>query len=267
MQVGPYVADRLMPRIVEAYAGRSNIMFQAFSDEWVLRLDHGDITRWIIGYKFDLNRSAAGQLAQDKVATYAALDAAGIKAMPHYLVRSLPHELIHVEELHKALQDVPVVIKPLDGTGGRDVELFKSVDDALAMARTSGEPAWALSPYHDIQAEYRLIMLDGKCLLMYEKTQATMRGDLKLFNLGFGAVAVDIEDSALGGTLLGIAQKTMQTMALRLAAVDVVRLANDSLAVLEVNDGISMEHYARQSDECRARVVRVYETILAAMLG
>lgn len=266
MQTGPYIADRLMPRVVEDYAKRTDVIFHAYSDEWVLRLTRDNVTRWIVGYKFDLNQSAAGELAQDKVATYTSLVAAGIPAVPHYLVRSLPQELIHIKELHDILDGFPVVAKPLEGTGGREVVHLDTIDQALDMIRGSGEPAWAVSPHYDLQAEYRLIMLDGNSLLTYEKTQPAWRGELKLFNLGFGAVAVDIEDGALLKELLPIAERVMQATALRLAAVDLVRLPDNSLQVLEVNDGISMEHYARQSTEYKARAARVYETITDAML-
>jgi len=266
MQKGPYIAERLMPKIVADYAHRSGIDFRAFSDEWVLRLTRGKTIKWIVGYKFDINGSAAGELAQDKVATYSAMHAAGIDAVEHYLVRSLPQELIHVAELHQLLNGMPVVAKPLDGTGGREVALFRSMDEALDMIRSSGEPAWALSPHYDVQAEYRLIMLNGELLLAYEKTQPTDRGELKLFNLGYGAVAVDVTDETKQHLLL-IAERVMYATALHLAAVDIVRLADGSLKVLEVNDGISMEHYARQSIEDNARAIRVYESIVTAMFA
>lgn len=265
MQTGPYVADRLMPKVIAAYCAHAGIGFQAFSDEWVLRLSRGVITKWIVGYKFDLNQSAASELAQDKVATYAALQASGIEAIPHYLVRSLPHELIHIRTLRQILNGLPVVAKPLEGTSGREVERFNTVDDALAMIRTSGDPAWAVSPYCDLQAEYRLVMLDGLLLLAYGKTQPTIRRELKLFNLGLGAVAVEVSDTQLLKSLLTIAERAVQATTLRLAAVDIVRLANGSLQVLEVNDGISMEHYARQSNKNSARAKTVYEAIIAAM--
>jgi len=264
MQTGPYIAERLMPKIIAAYCERAGLSFRAFSDEWVLRLAHGDVTRWVVGYKFDLNGSAASEVAQDKVATYAALDAASLAAIPHYLVRSLPHELIHVRELHLELDGVPVIAKPLQGTAGRDVSLFHTVSEALAMIRASGEPAWALSPHYDLQTEYRLIVLDDEVLLAYEKTEATERDGLKLFNLSLGAVPVDIENDGLLAQLTDIARQVMRTLALRLAAVDIVRLSDGALKILEVNDGISMEHYARHSTVNKQRTVEVYEAIVAA---
>ncbi len=267
MQNGPYIAERLLPELVATYCTHAGLGLQAFSDDWVLRITKGEVTRWVVGAKFDVNGAAAGEVAQDKVAAYAALSAAGIAAMSHFLVRSLPHELIHVQELHHELHNMAVVAKPLQGTAGRDVTKFHSADEALQMIRSSGEPAWALSPYHDLQAEYRLIMLDGTVLLAYEKTQATFRGELKLFNLSHGAVAVDLQPGTLLDELRAIAERVMRATALRLAAVDIVRLPDGTLVVLEVNDGISMEHYARQSAENKARAAKIYEAIIAAMFS
>lgn len=265
MQSGPYIAERLMPKIVAEYCVREHIDFQSFSDEWVLRLSKGDVIKWIVGYKFDVNSSAAGELAQDKVATYAALNAAGIDAVPHHLVRSLPKEIIHESNLHQLLNGAPVVAKPLEGSGGREVGWFKTTDDALAMIKASGEPAWALAPHLDLQAEYRFMMLDGKLLVAYEKTQPIYRGELKMFNLGYGAIAKDMPEDTLV-ELLPIAERVLKTTALRLAAVDIVKRADGSLLVLEVNDGIIMEHYARQSAVSKDRAIEVYSSIIKAML-
>jgi glutathione synthase/RimK-type ligase-like ATP-grasp enzyme len=265
MQTGPYIAERLMPKILATCCARTEVEFRAFSDEWVLRLTKDTMIRWVVGYKFDLNGSAAGEVAQDKVATYIALNAAGIAVIPHYLVRSVSNELIHVQGLREELGVMPVVAKPLQGTAGRDVSLLNAVDDALDMIRHNAEPAWALAPYYDLQAEYRLILLDGEVLLAYEKTQPHDRDGLKLFNLSLGAVAVDIEDIALLEDLTNMGRRVMRVMALRLAAVDVVRTPDGGLKVLEVNDGINMEHYARQSDETKQRTVAVYEAIIIGM--
>jgi len=147
------------------------------------------------------------------------------------------------------------------------VERYESLGEALAMVHQSGEPAWAVSPHYDLQTEYRLVMLDGEPLLVLEKTQPTLRGKLKLFNLGFGAVAVDVTDEAQLAQLKDMAVTVMQAMSLRLASVDIVRLEDGSLRVLEVNDGITVEHYAHQSDEYKKRAVQVYDAIVQAMFA
>lgn len=266
MQNGPYIAERMMPQLVQAACERRDIAWQGFSDDWVQRMQRGDTVRWIVGYKFDVNASAAGHLAEDKVATYAALAAAGVPAIEHYLVRAVPNDPTQWN-MHLPITDGPVVIKPLDGTGGRAVERYESVSAGLEAVHHSGEPAWAICPYYDLQTEYRLIMLDGKLLLSLQKTRPTYRGELKLFNLGYGAVAVDVTDQAVLQQLTGIAAQVMRTMSLRLAAVDIARTAAGDLRVLEVNDGITLEHYLRQSREYQSRAANVYDAAVAAMFG
>ena len=262
---GPYIAERLVPQVVRDICARRGIAYQSFSDDWVLRLQKGDDVRWVVGYRFDVNTSAAGQLAQDKVATYMTLAAAGVPAIEHYLIRSVPHDPKEFQYDLNGLGNGLVVIKPLDGTGGRAVERYESLEEALAMVHQSEEPAWAISPYYDLQAEYRLIMLDGSLLLALEKTGPSMRGQLKLFNLGYGALAADITDETLLQELKGIAGAVMQATALRMAAVDIVRMQDGSLRVLEVNDGVKLEHYMLQSEDYEKRAVNVYDAVIAAM--
>jgi glutathione synthase/RimK-type ligase-like ATP-grasp enzyme len=108
-------------------------------------------------------------------------------------------------------------------------------------------------------------MLDGKPLLVLEKTQPTSRGRLKLFNLGFGAVAVDVTDEEQFVELRAMATEAVRAMSLRLASVDIVRLPDGSLRILEVNDGITLDHYARQSEAYKKRAVSVYDAIVASM--
>jgi len=264
---GPYISQRLVPQTVRDICARRGIACQSFSDDWVLRLQKADEVRWVVGYRFDVNTAAAGQLAQDKVATYMTLAAADIPAVEHYLIRSVPHDPQEFHYEHHGLEGRPVVVKPLDGTGGRAVERYESIGEALTMVHQSEEPAWAVSPYYELQAEYRLIMLNGKLLLALEKTQPTMRGTLKLFNLGYGAVAADITDDALLAQLTDIATKVMRATALKLAAVDIVLLQDGDLRVLEVNDGIKLEHYMLQSDEYKNRAVNVYDAVVQAMFA
>ena len=54
-------------------------------------------------------------------------------------------------------------------------------------------------------------------------------------------------------------------LGLRLAAVDVVVLADGSMRVLEVNAGFMMENFIRQTDEYKNRAVRIYDAIVAKM--
>jgi glutathione synthase/RimK-type ligase-like ATP-grasp enzyme len=266
MQTGDYIIDRLLPGMIRQLCDSQGIVCESMSQDWVFRLSKAEDIRWILGYKFDLNTAAASGVAQDKVATYEALTAAQIQAVPHILLRSVPHESIAVANVLAQLPDGAVVAKPLDGTGGRDVIKFEGAKQAIEFVREQTEPAWALSPYIALQQEFRIIMLDGEVLLAYEKTQPTIHhNELKFFNLGMGAIAVNISDNTLKVELTIIAQSVMKYLSLRLAAVDIVQTEQGKLVVLEVNDGIMMENYARQSAEYTKSAVATYDAIINAM--
>lgn len=105
-------------------------------------------------------------------------------------------------------------------------------------------------------------MLDGQCLLAYQKTEPVTRAGLKLYNLGAGAIAEDLTPAY---SLVDIARRSVDALGLRLAAVDIVQVAGEQL-VLEVNDGFMMEYYLRQSDANYRRTVELYEQVLLAAL-
>lgn len=266
MKAGQYIVDRYLPEFVEAVAATRGVHADVMSDGWVIRLTRELTRRWVVGYQFDLNTTAASAVAQDKVATYLALEGAGLAAVPHVLVRSLPHEPDIGAHLRGKF-DGPLVIKPLDGTGGRGVHLAGNVDEAVAFIQARDEVAWAASPWLNVTAEYRAIVLDGRVLLTYEKTGAVELQGLRFYNLGMGALAQDIASDTLCKELMAIALGSCDQLGLRLAAVDIIRTADDKLRVLEVNDGIMMENYARQSAEYKNRAAGVYDAIVAAMFA
>jgi glutathione synthase/RimK-type ligase-like ATP-grasp enzyme len=266
MKAGQYIVDRFLPEFVAAAAESRGIRPEVMSDGWVIRLDDDAVRRWVVGYQFDLNTTATSAVAQDKVATYLALTRAGVAAVPHALVRSVPHEPDIATHLLGKFNG-PLVIKPLDGTGGRGVHKVSDAGAAVAVVQGSEEVAWAASPWYDVAAEYRVIVLDGQVLLAYEKTGAVELHGLRFYNLGLGAVAQDIASAQRLAEVSSIALETCRQLGLRLAAVDIVQAIDNGLLVLEVNDGIMMENYARQSAEYKARAARIYDAIVAAMFA
>lgn len=267
MQGGEFVVERLLPQFVRAAAERRGIDYQALSANWVLRLEEAGRKHWVVGYKFDLNSAGASELAQDKVAMHIALKEAGIPSVQHVLVRSRPDEPIDLPRLQAIFGDRPLVLKPLNGTGGRRIIRLPGVQLLPQQLIADPEMAWAASPYLDLQSEYRIIVLQDVALLVYEKTEPVERAGMRFFNLGMGARAVDITVPQTLETLRNVALKVCRESGLQLAAVDIVRTAAGELLVLEVNDGLMMENYARQSGAHRARAADVYDAVVAAMFA
>lgn len=244
-----YIAHRLLPEYVRLAAKKLGITAASYSDDWVLSLTRDGVTRFVHGYRFDINSSATGYNANDKVAASDILARAEVPVVHH--------------ELHQSVPDMfPVVIKPLHGTGGRGISKIVSVDEYNNwLAQYGAVGRWAVAPFEIIEHEYRVIMLDGEALVTYEKTAPQPGADkLTVHNLGQGATPCLIDDDRI----VKIAQLAMVNLGLRAAAVDIVHTP-DGLKVLEVNDGIMMEYFARHSDAYATIAQDVYLRIVQTM--
>lgn len=260
---GPYIKNRLFPKLVSQACQERGASVTAFSDDWILMIEKNRKKYWAVGYSFDLNATGASTVARDKVACYQVLRHEGVPAIEHYLLRSRGQHKLLVENIPSALTNAPVVIKPLLGTGGVGVQKFGTAQLASEFVADDPHPDWALSPYHEIVSEVRLIICDQKILCAYEKIEPYEKDGLRYFNLGLGAKARDINPTDEYVTL---AYAAMSAIGLRVASVDIARQADDSLIVMEVNDGITMERYARQSSENLLTTTQVYENIVSKLL-
>lgn len=259
MQDGEVMTSRYLDVLVPEIADELGIDCRAFSDNWVYQLAQGSGRAEIFGYKFGINGAAAAAIAGDKVATSEVLKRAHIPAIEHVLVHNYQGNLKRYGSVVGE-----VVAKPLSGSGGWGVQKFASQSEAEQAIAQSSRFAWAISPYYNIAREIRIIMLDGEILLAYEKSEPAMRDGLRMFNLGAGAKPLDIEPHE---TLASMVDSTMAALNLRLASVDVVEVDRAGYYIMEVNDGIMMEHYMNQSVEHRARGKVVYTKIIKALIS
>lgn len=259
MQTGQFITARLMPKMIREICEERSISFTSFSDDWLLHLERNGKSARVLGYKFSLNDSVASSVAQDKVAAYELFKYHNIPAVPHYLIRTKANEM----DWHNLPWGKGMVIKPLSGTSGHGVAQCFSASEAGAWMEKWGIEAWAVSPFVEIRREVRLVLLDNELLLAYEK-QPVEIDELKFFNLGKGATAVECQVSYAE---IALAQKAKEALGLRLCTVDTIELNDGSWQVLEVNDGIMMENYARQSLENKKAAKQLYQVIIAALFS
>ena len=256
MQSAEYITDRLLVQMIAAACDRRSIELVKYSGDWILEMRNDDMVGRVFGYKFSLNDSAAAYLAQDKVGAYEVLRRAGVPAAEHRLLRT------KVGEVTVEPPRGEVVLKPLVGTSGHLVQAFESIDAAKKYINSSAVEAWAVSPRLDIVNETRLVLLDNEVLLAYEK-HPLQSAQFTMFNLGKGAVPHDIEPEQY---YVELARRASETLGLRLCAVDIVKTAANEVLILEVNDGIMMEHYARYSAENYSKAAEVYDVIVGRMV-
>ncbi|PAP76398.1 ATP-grasp domain-containing protein [Rubrivirga marina] len=303
--------DRLLVSTVRQLAAERGVEVASFAGDWILRLSWGGWTEHIVGYVFPLNSAGARAVSADKVATAELLEARGVPCVAHHLVLR-PDLAPYVGEAGnwaaiRALGERngwDLVVKPNEGTGGEDVvrvrgarELEAAVHDGLVRHR-----ALALSPFHEIETEYRAVLLDDDVLLTYAKARPAVVGDgvrsvgalAEAAGLDASAVALDvrrrvpgegeqvlldwrhnlqlgsvprpIESAEVRDEVERLAAAAAGTLGLRFASVDVVETA-DGLAVLEANAGVMLEAYARAVPDGAATARRIYGAALDALLA
>jgi len=259
MQDNQVFRQRMLDRVLPEVANELGVGYRSFSKDWVHHFSRGDARAEVFGYKFSINNAAASATADDKVATAALLEDANVPCIPHVLVYNHKGQIDRYASI-----DGEVVAKPLRGMSGAGVLRFQNQPEAERYMLETTRFAWTIAPYRTIAREIRSIVLDGEILLTYEKRQSLVEdGKVTMFNLKYGAQPTDITAE---GKVRDITLRAMKALNLRVAAVDVVEV-NGDYEVLEINSGITMEHYMRISDQHYERGKGVYTKIIAASLA
>lgn len=164
-----------------------NIKHKFLSKDWVIMLEKDEKTRFISGYKFDLNSHGIGQIADDKYALYEVLKSKNIPIIEHKIVYNKTNNLDYaigcntydyVKEYFQKHNN-NIVIKPNEGTCGKnvfkvtDINEIDSILDKIFLKNFS----ISICPFYNIKHEYRAIMLDGENVLLYAKYLPVVSGD------------------------------------------------------------------------------------------
>jgi hypothetical protein len=255
MQNGLYIIDRWMVGMIRDICRDRGINFRTFSDDWVLELEKVSHVRRVIGYQFDLNDAVAAHIAQDKVAAYQILASRDIPVVSHFLLRTKTGDA----QWQAVNWQEGVVVKPLMGTGGHGIGLYKNEEEAKVTIHSSGIEAWAASPLQNVLREVRIILLDGKRLLSYQKKPVIHNDGLKVFNLSQGAAVLPYEPDE---EVQELARRAQKAISLRICAVDIFQLETGEWEILEVNSGLMMENYARSSEDNKRLTIELYRRVV-----
>ena len=163
-----------------------------------------------------------------------------------------------------------LVLKPLRGTGGNGVyhtRSGKELEEAV-LKLFAKDYALVISPYLEIQDEFRVIVLKGIVRLIYRKVRPCVVGDGVhsihelcgkggaeipaigevhytewRHNLGHGAHAELIGTST---DLEILANNTATALNLQFCSVDIVKTVSGETMVLEVNSGVMMDSLIKE---------------------
>ncbi|MBQ9280085.1 MAG: hypothetical protein IJ215_03465 [Clostridia bacterium] len=173
--------------IIQEICDENQIRYSFLSKDWVIMLEKEGKTRFIAGYKFDLNSHGIGLVADDKYALYEVLKSKKIPVIEHNIVYRPTNHLDYAigcnsyeyvkEYFLKNHQHI--VIKPNDGSCGKNVFHVTNINEIDAILDKIFVKHYSISicPFYDIKHEYRAIMLNGELELLYAKYLPVVVGD------------------------------------------------------------------------------------------
>lgn len=289
--------------IIKDICNKKNIEYSLVSKDWIMVLTKKNKTRYIVGYKFDLNDHATGQICDDKYALYDVLKKHNIPVAEHFIVfKDTAKEKI--KEYAKKY-NYNIVVKNNIGTCGNDMvhilnekDLFSSIDQLLNKISSI-----SLSPYYKIKNEYRTIILNGKVELFYGKKKPIVTGNGKKtihelllefnpfyfkemnkekklkrilkenekyeynwqFNLSKGSVAFFVRNEIKKQQIIELAIQVFQKLNLKFASIDIIELETGEFLVLEANSGVMMENFIEQVENGIEVATNLYEKAIEEM--
>ncbi len=256
--------QRQIVKIIKEIASEKNYAFSTLADGFLIEISNEENTTRIFGYQFD-NSTSASLIATDKCACFELLQKHNIPCVPHFLI--LPPEKAQFVEKPLEISQLTkkyatLVAKPCKGTSGAHVYKFQTESEYAEIQKKilPFSRDIAISPYLNIQKEYRCVVLNGKPLLIYEK----VLGDGWKHNLSHGATP-QILDISSHGESAELAVKTASALSLDFCAVDIAICKGDGM-VLEVNSGAMFEKFATFSHENYQIAKNIYEKALKHFL-
>ncbi len=205
-------SQRIFVDAVKRYCSDHGIAVDIRSQGWLIVMRRELKTHFTLGYDVGLNSAMAHRIANDKSATAEVLAMSGIACIPHTLFLN-PRLNAHIppqgswEAMVDLLDRSPrgIVIKPNEGTSGRDVFLATR-RPALELAVNkifASHLSLAISPYVEIEDEVRVILIDDVPAIAYRKDRPAVAGDGKhsLLELALAATPPERRSTVLPGML------------------------------------------------------------------
>jgi len=257
-------------KLIEEICNEEMIDYKLISEDWVMVLTKNNITKCISGYRFPLNDHALGSVIDDKYAFYDLCKLKKIPIIEHNILFNPNSKLgNNTNDLLKKYfveYQENVVVKPNLGTEGTNVYHITNYSDLLKITNELFKNNFSISicPFYKIDNEYRVVVLNDKIKLIFEKSKPVVIGDGKSsikellinlnpyyftkinfsneynkilkngeqyeydwrFNLNKGATAELVENNDLYQKLSDIALNATKTINAKFVSVDIIKCQN-----------------------------------------
>ena len=256
-----------MNDLILEICAEKKIKVESLSNDYILKLTIGDDVKFIYGGRWDINTAASDRIASDKFACYILMD--GLPRIEHELIFNPCRRFDYIQPNGTWLKALgyyekhnrKLVAKPNQGSGGTKVfycDSPPSLERAIH-AIFAENPDAVLSPYHEINYEYRVFYLNGRALYAYGK-----KADKSwMHNLSQGAIAFEITDTSLLAEIKDLACLAAKRINIHFATVDIAHLKSGELAIMEINSGIFANQLLNQLPHLKCVIKDIYtEAIL-----
>ncbi len=160
--------------------------FKILSDGWIIQIRMNNKNNYVFGYRFPHNGDTTSRLCDDKAATSEVLSNHNIPCVTHKLIHNYM-DFSQKEGNWKRLitffedQGQDIVVKPNNASGGSGIVRARSYPELeIAVHRLfEKNRTFSISPYYEIESEYRLVYLNGEIRLLYRKNIPKIIGDGK----------------------------------------------------------------------------------------
>lgn len=281
-----------MLKIIDEICIEKNIEENLLSFGWIRELKKNGKIRHIVRNTFDLNPAGAYDIVNDKYATYEVLKKNNIEVLKHIMLFNPITREKFAENLEKQVEEAleefngQVIVKANNSCQGKDVFLLTKKDEIIEKVKElfkKGSNGVSACPYRDIDAEYRVIYLDGNIEYVYKKEKPYVIGngesslkeliqeksfkgeldnslnleyipfkDQKItiswkHNLCSGAVPKTfLENDKYIEKVKEIALKAAQVTNVRFASIDISQDKNEEIFVMEINGNVCMSKFAEE---------------------
>lgn len=295
-------------KLIEEICNEENIDYKLISENWVMILTKNNITKCISGYRFSLNDHALGSVIDDKYAFYDLCKLKDLPIIKHNILfnpnSKLGNNTMNLLKKFFIKYNKDVVIKPNLGTEGTDVYHITDYDNLVEITNELFKNNFSISicPFYKIDNEYRVVVLNNKVKLIFEKSKPVVIGDgnssikdllIKLnpyyftkinfnkdydrvllnnekyeydwrFNLSKGATAKLVENKDLYQKLSDIALNVTNTINAKFVSVDIIKCQNNYY-LIEMNSGVCINKVTNFIDKDLKLTKEIYREAILEM--
>lgn len=257
-------------KLIDEICKEKGIEEKILSFGWVRELKKNGKVCHIVDEAFDLNGAGCFLIVNDKYACFEVLENNGVSSLKHHMIfnpegreKNAPKIELEVD---KAIEKygTKLVVKANDSSEGREVYLVNGKEETIERVKEIFSRHFlsiSICPFEEIEAEYRVICLDGKIECLYKKIAKEWK-----HNLSQGATIVaNVENDDKIEDIKDLALRAMKAVNARFVSVDVSKKTNGEIFVMEINGSVCMNKFIEDAPNGREIARNVYGKALDKM--